>query len=460
MNSIEDTIAAIATPLGEGGLAVIRISGKNAVPITDIYFRGKSSLSVSQTQTAHFGSFRDEKGQIIDEVVATVFLAPNSFTGEDVVEISCHGGIFIQKKILSTLIMSGARLAEPGEFSKRRFLNGKIDLSQAEAIADLIHSRSEFSHHASLNQLKGKLSEQITAIRNSLLDLCGLLELELDFVEEGYEFTDRTKLETEIRLAIHKIDELLTSFNIGKYYREGVKIVITGSPNSGKSSIFNALLDENRAIVTEIPGTTRDVIEGELIIGGTLFRFLDTAGIRETSDVIEAEGVRRSYEHISSANLVLKVFDCSVRDFKEGIDIELIKSNPRFNSIVIVNKIDLLSEKTKYILEKNYLKESIVFVSALNHIGIDILQKEILKKTVFENGEMFNSNAVTNIRHKQLLERSKEKLELSLNSLPNLSSELLVVDIRSAMNYLGEIVGAVTNEELLNNIFSKFCIGK
>jgi tRNA modification GTPase len=460
MNTLEDTIAAIATPLGEGGLAVIRISGKNAIAISDIYFKGKKTLAASQSHTAHFGNFLDKDGCAVDEVVATIFLAPNSYTGDDVVEISCHGGIFIQKKILSAVISGGAKLSEPGEFTKRRYLNGKIDLSQAEAISDLIHSRSEFSHKASLNQLKGKLSEQITSIRNSLLDLCGLLELELDFVEEGYEFTDREKLESEIRLAQKKINYLLSSFRTGKFYRDGVKVVISGKPNSGKSSIFNALLEDNRAIVTNIPGTTRDVIEEELILEGTIFRFFDTAGLRATSDIVEAEGVRRSYEQISSSDLILRVFDCTEKDYLMDLENELKNDNNNLNSIAIINKIDLLTKEENKRLSLKYFDRPVIFTSALNWVGIKQLQAEILIKTIFRDGEMFNSNALTNIRHKQLLEKSAEKLESSLITLKNSSSELLVTDIRSAMNYLGEIVGVVTTEELLNNIFSKFCIGK
>ncbi|MBS4027347.1 MAG: tRNA uridine-5-carboxymethylaminomethyl(34) synthesis GTPase MnmE [Ignavibacteriales bacterium] len=457
MNILDDTIVAIATPLGEGGLSVIRLSGRHSLEIADICFRGKGNLSSAKTQTAHFGYFVDDGGNVIDEVVATLFLAPKSYTTENIVEFSCHGGAFVTKKILQALIATGARLAEPGEFTKRAFLNGRIDLSQAEAVSDLIHSRSELAHQSSVSQIKGELSSILKKIREKLLDLCGLLELELDFVEEGYQFANRNRLEQELSVTISEIEELLNSFSVGRFYREGIRIVITGKPNVGKSSLLNALLQENRSIVTDIPGTTRDVIEDELTIDGITFRFIDTAGIRETKDEIEAEGVRRSYEQIEQADVIIELID--VTDSSNESYSELIEFNK--NKLLVFNKIDLVDKVKIEKIKPNIENENSIFISAKHKIGIKELEQRILSKTIIRKSDSSDSITITNVRHKNSMEKALNNLQNAHSTLTkNQTSELLTIDIRSALNNIGEITGEVTSEEILNNIFSKFCIGK
>lgn len=304
-----DTISAISTPPGEGGISVIRISGGDAVSICDRVFLGKTKLIDSQSHTAHFGRIIDEDGSVIDEVVAVTFRKPNSYTCEDVVEISCHGGYLVTQKILRCILAKGARIAEPGEFTKRAFLNGRLDLSQAEAVGDLIHSQSEAAYRSSMRQLTGELSRQIKSVRDELLNLASLLELELDFSEEKVEFANRKVLEDRLVGSINVIDALLESFAVGKVYREGVRVTIAGKPNVGKSSLLNALLQESRAIVSEIPGTTRDTVSESLSVGGVLFRLTDTAGLRETTDAIEREGVNRAQKEAEQSDIVLLVMD-------------------------------------------------------------------------------------------------------------------------------------------------------
>ncbi|MBM4166169.1 MAG: tRNA uridine-5-carboxymethylaminomethyl(34) synthesis GTPase MnmE [Ignavibacteria bacterium] len=501
MYSLEDTIAAIATPLGEGGLAVLRVSGKNAITSVEKFFDGKQKLSLAKTHTAHFGNFTDGKGNVIDEVVTTIFLSAKSYTGENVVEISCHGSIFVARKILEILLTNKIRLAEPGEFTKRAFLNGKIDLPQAEAVADLIKANSEIAQKCSFSQIKGELSSQTKKIGGKILDLCSMLELELDFVEEDYQFATKEKIVSELNFLIGKIENLLASYKIGRFYRDGVNVVISGIPNVGKSSLLNALLQENKAIVTEIPGTTRDVVEGELLLDGILFRFFDTAGIRETKNIIEEEGIRRSYEKMAAADLTLIVNDstdatndCSdvskinipnithQRQFAKSAENSLpwiscmtadgiIRDTAKLSDfnfetkkqITVFNKVDLLSDErqNKLRTEIEHTNLDYVFVSAKTHLGIIELQKKILELTVYENGEIANVSVLTNTRHKELFGKIQECIKNALNGVSEeKTTELIVLDLRSALNFIGEITGEVTTEEILNNIFSKFCIGK
>jgi tRNA modification GTPase len=461
-----DTIAAIATPLGEGGISVIRVSGQDALAVADRGFRSSKRLSSVQSHTAHFGRFVSPSGDVLDEVVALVFRQPNSYTGENVVEISCHGGVFVTRRILEALVDYGARLAEPGEFTKRAFLNGKIDLSQAEAVADLIHAGSELALRSSLEQLQGRLSEQVNKLRNQIIDVAGLLELELDFAEENLEFVDKKKLAQQLDSIINDLRQLADSFESGRVYREGVKVVLIGSPNVGKSSILNSLLNSNRAIVTEIPGTTRDTIEESLSIDGLLFRIVDTAGIRETSDPIEQEGVRRTESQIENSDLLLFVFDSSRQALKEEIDKFKGLCGKRGSSrgLIVINKIDLPERLNIEALEEIRFHKSmpVVRVSARTGEGMEELKKKMVGTVLSKKSlELGKSVTVTNIRHHKALTQAASSLELSLQSLNNgMSGELVAVDMRAALDRLGEITGAVTTDDILNSIFSKFCIGK
>ena len=468
MKSEIDTIAAIATPIGEGGISVIRLSGSRAIAIAESVFKGKTCLGSARSHTAHFGRIADRKGNVIDEVVATVFLEPNSYSGENTVEISCHGGILVTKRVLELLLDSGARHAQPGEFTKRAFLNGRLDLSQAEAVADLIHARSDSAHRTSVRQLEGAISERIKQLRSKLIDSIGLLELELDFTEEGLEFLDKTKFRQAIGETTVEIDHLLESFKAGRIYREGVKVVIAGPPNAGKSSLLNAFLESNRAIVTNIPGTTRDTIEESVNIGGVAFRLVDTAGLRETHDGIEREGVRRTEEEARNGEVVLVVVDASeqagtanrgkLQEFVAAIESAGTKQ------IFVLNKCDLPTRPVMQVLASLGARAGSIFVniSAKTRRGMDALQKALVEAAFSgRTAEIDASETVTNARHFEALRHAKRSLVLALESLDQeQSSEFVAVDLRKSLDSLGEITGEVTTDEILNNIFSKFCIGK
>ena len=466
MKSQDDVIVAIATPVGEGGISVIRLSGKCAFEIADRVFRGRVRISEARTHTAHFGYVIDPSGKMLDEVVAVVFRGPHSYTAEDVVELSCHGGVWITRTILDSVIANGARLAEAGEFTKRAFLNGRIDLSQAEAVADLIRARTDLAHRSSLHQLEGRLSERINGVRNELIELCGLLELELDFVEEEIEFTDKPRLARKVSSVIVELDGLISSYTFGKVCREGVKVVLSGKPNVGKSSLLNALLNENRAIVTEIPGTTRDVIEEGLNIDGVLFRVVDTAGLRETVDIIELEGVRRSENQILSCEILVLVFDASQPvGYSERRLIERILSkvdSEQTGCLIVQNKIDLVSNGQSDAALQFLSRYRRLKISALRGIGLDDVRRELVKLALGNGtGSSDGAVTVTNARHKQSLEEARDHLRLALRSIEERQSgEFVAVDLRSALDFLGEIVGVVTTDDILNSIFSKFCIGK
>ncbi len=457
-----DTIAAISTPIGEGGIAVIRISGRASIGIADQLFYGKRKISECISHTVHFGKLQSRDGKIIDEVVTTLFRSPNSYTGEDVVEISCHGGVFVAKRALEEIVSSGAQLAEPGEFTKRAFLNGKIDLSQAEAVADLIQSRSGKAHKASIAQLEGWLSIEIGTVRDELINALGLLELELDFVEEGLEFVDKSKVTSLINKTLEKINVLIESFNTGKVYKEGVSVVLAGAPNVGKSSLLNVLLNENRAIVTAIPGTTRDLIEESITIDGILFQITDTAGLRDTQDIVEKEGVMRTEKKIQDGDVIVAMFDASRRIQDE--ERTFIKRLRDQSGIVVpvINKVDIERKKGTIEIEQA-LGRRPLRVSTLTREGVEALKDELVKQA-FGKGKSTipeSSFVVTNRRHIVALEKAKKGLASALESLQSrTSSELVAIDLRSGLDSLGEITGAVTNDEILNNIFSKFCIGK
>ncbi len=462
-----DTIAAIATPIGEGGISVVRVSGPHAISVASHGFKGRTRLEDAPSHTAHYGKFVDTSGNPADEVVALVFRSPHSYTGEDVVEISCHGGILVTRRILELLLEHGARHAGAGEFTKRAFLNGRIDLSQAEAVADLIKAKSDRAHESSMQQLEGRLSRRIQTIRSKLIEALGLLELELDFVEDHLEFIDKSKVAELLESTLAELTAMADTYKAGRVYREGLKVVLLGAPNVGKSSILNSLLNSDRAIVTDIPGTTRDVIEEALQIDGVLFRVVDTAGLRESNDPVEMEGMRRTTQQVSEADILLFVLDSSrpLDPSELRLAEEMVKQTKGSQrGIVVFNKSDLPTAINGVVVEKALHLATLpsAAISALTGEGMDRL-KDLLARSAI-NG-LYNSTddgiTVTNIRHYEALRRSSESLVFALDSLrQGSSSEFIAVDIRASLDSLGEIIGIVTNEEILNSIFSKFCIGK
>ena len=455
-----DTIAAIATPPGEGGISVIRISGRDSFAVADRVFVGKSSLSASPSHTAHFGKIVDGEGNYVDEVVALTFKNPNSYTCEDVVEVSCHGGYIVTQKVLGMILAAGARAAEPGEFTKRAFLNGRLDLSQAEAVGDLIHSKSEAAYRSSLRQLSGELSREIKGVRDELLNLASLLELELDFSEEDVEFANRKSLEGRLTDALTVVDGLLSSYAVGRVYKEGVRVTIAGKPNAGKSSLLNALLREDRAIVSSIPGTTRDTISESVVIDGIVFRLTDTAGLRETADVIERQGVDRAQKEAEQGDILLLVLDLS-ENYYNGIDplyskLEHICGAAGIKVIKVWNKLDIHRSGAPRLPDEG----RVFYVSALTGEGIEALRKGLLSAVLAADlGE--TSVVVTSARHRDALSRAGKSLRYSLETLRSgRSGEFVAMDLRAGLNALGEITGEITTDDILNNIFSKFCIGK
>ena len=448
---LEDTIAAVATPTGVGAISVIRVSGPRTFGAVDKIFVGKIKLSEAATHTIHYGKIVDQEGNLIDDVLASVFKNPNSYTGEDSVEISTHGNPLITKKIIELLVEKNIRLAEPGEFTKRAFLNNRIDLAQAEAVADVISSRTNASLKGARNQLDGILSNKVQSLRESLLNATSFVELELDFAEEDVEFINFKDLLKRIEIIISEINLLLKSYSFGKVIKDGVNVALVGKPNVGKSSLLNYILKESRAIVSKIPGTTRDVIREDAEIDGILFRLYDTAGLRVSEDEIEKEGVTRSREVVKNSDLVLYINDVE-QNGSEDILEEIYSLNEKSKVVRVLNKIDLGNKKNI---------NADIYISALNGDGIDKLFLK-LKEMVFENSNYSEKSAiVSNLRHFNCLMNSKTFLENAKESINNkLSGEFISVDLRNAANSLGEIIGEVTSEDILNNIFMKFCIGK
>jgi tRNA modification GTPase len=453
-----DTIAAIATPLGEAGISMIRVSGTGAFGVVDAVFRSKSSLLKALSHTIHHGKIVHPQEGVVDDVLVSVFRKPHSYTGEDAIEISCHGSYYVSRKILETVIGAGARMADPGEFTQRAFLNGKMDLMQAEAVADLIHSKTALAHRASIEQLSGKLSTAINDLRKKLIDLCSLLELELDFAEEGIALADHKKTISIFDTTITEIEILIQSFNYGKFIRDGVKVVLAGSPNVGKSSLLNVLLQENRAIVSEHPGTTRDVIEETLLIDGIAFRLVDTAGLRTTSDVIEQEGVRRSNDQIGSADMILLLLDSSV---PIGNSLEnVLKFLDEYGDkiFLVLNKTDICSPDFEGQAFKDF--DSIA-ISCITKQGVDALTKKLVGRVMSGFDSNSSSIKIQSDRHRQLLRMTQNSLISAKSAfIDGLGNELVAIDLRGALNYLGEIIGLTTPEDILNNIFSRFCVGK
>lgn len=453
--ALQDTISAISTPQGVGAIGIIRLSGPNAISIADRLFHGKK-LSKQASHTLHFGSIR-YKGKILDEVVVSLFRAPQSYTGENVVEISCHASPYIMQTMLQLTFDEGARPARPGEFTLRAFLNGKMDLSQAEAVADLIASGSEAAHDLAIKQMRGGFSNEISRLRQELLHFASLIELELDFSEEDVEFAQREELIKLVEKIRTLISGLSKSFRLGNVLKNGVSTVIAGRPNAGKSTLLNALLKEERAIVSEIPGTTRDSIEELINIEGILFRLIDTAGLRDASDKIEAIGVGRTLEEIKRSSLIIYLFDLA-NTSPAMLAKDLKKLPARAPIILAGNKSDLATDKQKEAIRSQW--PEVLMLSSLKGENLEDLNRALIKNLHAENWQE-ESSIVSNARHYHALQKADEALSEVLNGIRNgISGEFLALDIRSALDALGEISGEVSNDELLGNIFSKFCIGK
>ncbi|HTN21373.1 MAG TPA: tRNA uridine-5-carboxymethylaminomethyl(34) synthesis GTPase MnmE [Pelobium sp.] len=450
----EETIVALATPNGIGAIGVIRLSGPEAIKIINSVFKGKD-LAQQDSHTIHFGTIRDGE-KVIDEVLVSLFVAPKSYTKENVVEISCHGSKYIIDAIIKLLIKKGARLAKAGEFTLRAFLNGGLDLSQAEAVADLIASNSKASHQLAMQQMRGGFSNELKMLREQLIHFASMIELELDFGEEDVEFANRDDLKRLILRLMSHISNLISSFDLGNVIKNGVPVVIAGKPNVGKSTLLNALLNEERAIVSEIAGTTRDTVEDEINIKGITFRFIDTAGIRETQDIIEAKGVERTFEKIKSSAIVIYLFDPEETNEIELaqilIDLRAVTEQNNSTLIVVANKADIhpLTESNETVLQ----------ISAKEKQNLQLLEKALLDAV---NLNLLNSDEVivSNIRHLEALQKTEDALNRVMDGIDNpVTSDFLALDIKQALHYLGEIVGTVTTDDLLDNIFSKFCIGK
>jgi len=458
-----DTIIALATPPGMGAISVIRLSGKDSIIISNKLFKSLNNTDLinQNTHTISLGYIKDSD-VTIDKVLISVFKAPKSYTGENIVEISCHGSVLLQQKIIDLFTVNGCRFADPGEFTLRAFLNGKMDLSQAESVADLIKSTSESSHKIAMDHMRGGFSNNIKLLREELLNFASLIELELDFSEEDVEFANMKAFEDLLVKIISTLKNLIDSFSLGNVIKEGIPISIVGEPNTGKSTLLNSILNEEKAIVSDIAGTTRDSIEDEIVINGINFRFIDTAGIRSTDDKIETIGIRKTFENINKSNIVLYVIDSSkVNDKNLNIyksNIDKIKSDySDKNILLLANKIDLSNIS---FINDNFSDYDLITISAKDNINIDKVKAKI--SSYIELGIVNNSSSVvTNSRHFSVLNNALTEVQNVYNGMKDgISSDLLAVDVRQALYHFGELTGEITNDELLGNIFSKFCIGK
>lgn len=457
-----DTIAAISTAVGEAGIGIVRLSGKDAIKIANNIFRGinNKTLLNAENRKMVYGHIIDNRNdEIIDEVLIVSMKEPHTYTRENVVEIYCHGGIIPVRKILELLLYNGARLAEPGEFTKRAFLNGRLDLSQAEAVIDIIKAKTDKSFQVSMDQLEGGLSKKVEVIRDTVLSMLAHVEVTIDFPEDDIEEVTYEELEENANRVISEIKKLLSTADRGKILRDGINTVILGKPNVGKSSLMNALLRENRAIVTDIPGTTRDIIEEHLNIDGIPLRIIDTAGIRETEDLVERIGVDRAKETIESADLIIAVFDISTDLTEEDYNIiDLIKGR---KALVLLNKTDLPKKYSEDRLRELLEGVDIISASVINEVGLDVLEDSI--KEMFYSGEieLDSSVVVTNLRHKNQLEKALVNMESALNDIrAQVPLDCIEVDLRDCWENLGEILGETIGEDILDKIFAEFCIGK
>ena len=465
----QDNIIALATPAGAGAIAIIRISGKDAIRLGDNFFKSISGKKLvnQATHTIHLGHIIKE-GKELDEVLVSVFKDPNSYTGENVLEISCHGSPFIQQEIIQLFLRNGCRTANPGEFTLRAFLNGKLDLSQAEAVADLIASDNEASHQIAMQQMRGGFSNEIKALREELMNFASLIELELDFAEEDVEFANRDQFRDLIARIVRVLKHLIDSFAVGNVIKNGIPVAIIGEPNVGKSTLLNALLNEEKAIVSDIAGTTRDAIEDELNIGGIGFRFIDTAGIRETDDVVESIGIKKTFEKTSQAQVIIYLFDTSQVDVQhlEGTIAEIKQIQNKFPDkplVVVANKVDQLSEADKKqlaVIATQVATSHLLLLSAKTGKGVEELKEKLLE--FVNTGALRNNETIiTNSRHYDALLKALEEIQKVQQGMDaKLSGDLLAIDIRQALYHFGEITGEISSDDLLGNIFANFCIGK
>lgn len=464
-NDRNDTICAVSTAPGIGGIAVVRVSGNNAIDVVMKSWLGINLENVP-SHTAHFGRIIDKNAEILDEVVIVVFRAPNTFTGEDIVEISCHGSLWVQQQLLNLLIQNGCRIATGGEFTQRAFLNGKIDLSQAEAIADVIASSSRASHRIAINQMRGGFSRELSLLREQLLEFVSLIELELDFSEEEVEFADRVRLTSLAQNINDVISRLANSFSVGNAIKNGVPVAIVGETNVGKSTLLNHLLHEDRALVSNIHGTTRDVIEDTITIQGTLFRFIDTAGIRDTTDEIENMGIERTFKKLDEANIAMWVIDGNA-PLTEILEMSknIISRTENKTLIAVINKMDtLLDEQISSIksalLENLPTTSHLIFISAKQSKNIDELERLLISSAHLPSNDS-SEVIVTNARHYAALENARKAITRTIEGLQaGISGDFISQDIRECMHYLGEITGEITTTQILTSIFTRFCIGK
>ena len=457
---MKETICAISTPPGLGAIALIRTSGPQAFDISARLFDEKFQLSKLAPQVAKFAEVVEHE-QLVDQVVVVKFAAPHSYTGEDMVEISCHGSVYIQKKIVELLVENGCRMALPGEFTQRAFLNGKLDLPQAEAIADLIDSQSETTHKLAVNQLKGGFSKKLAQLREQLVHIASLIELELDFSEEDVEFANRDELNDLLQSLQSEVMRLIRSFKIGNVLKNGIPVAIVGKPNVGKSTLLNAILRHDRAIVSQIPGTTRDTIEDTFVIDGTLFRFIDTAGIRESEDEIENFGIQRTYQAIQTASVILYMFDVSTSKV-EDVETELADFRAHVDMqdkhlVIIANKMDELQEIPAQFSQ--WQDMNVLFVSAKRNVNMDSIEQQL--KEFVENYQLSDCSLLTNERHYELLSSINNSIERIREGMrTEIPTDLLAEDVRAALYDLGCLTGTISTNDILNNVFSKFCIGK
>lgn len=464
-DNYNDTICAVSTAQGVGGIAVIRVSGSQALYIVDKVVRLPKDRQLTEVEAYHavYGTFYDGVRDI-DQIVALVFRAPRSFTGEDVVEISCHGSVYIQQEIVRVLIDNGCRLARPGEFTQRAFLNGKMDLSQAEAVADLISSRSKSAHRLALNQMKGGFSKELAELRGQLLKFTSLVELELDFSDhEDLEFADRTELKELAHKIEDKISSLAGSFSVGNAIKEGIPVAIVGETNAGKSTLLNAIVGEEKAIVSDIQGTTRDMIEDVVNINGVLYRFIDTAGLRQTTDTIENMGIERTYQTMDKAAVVLWIIDCQkVTEHIEWLAERIVKHSKGKKLLLVLNKSDKIEQEEKKALDNIFSTYDApkIYISAKQGIALDDLRKMITEVAELpEVGD--NDVTVTNMRHYEALKNALASIRRVNDGLAsNISGDFLSQDLRECLQHIGEITGEITTDEVLGNIFKNFCIGK
>jgi tRNA modification GTPase len=457
---LDDTITAISTPLGEGGIGIVRISGKDALKVADRIFKGKLPPSQIPSHTVNYGEIINSKSkEVIDEVLLTVFRAPKSYTAEDLVEISCHGGYLVLSKVLEQALNGGARLAQPGEFTLRAFVNGRIDLSQAEAVAELIRAKTDLGHKLALKHLKGDLSERINSYRERLINILARFEVEIDFSEEDIEPLDKKEAIREIESIEKDLESLLTTYHDGKILREGLNVVIIGKPNVGKSSLLNALLKEDRSIVTPIPGTTRDTISEYANFKGIPVRLVDTAGYHISKDTIELEGIRRTKVEMSEADIILLVIDTSLE--VEAEELELDRPIKNSKCLIVLNKIDISSDGLIKRNEDKFMERPKVRVSALKGDGIEDLKDLIVSCALTLKKDQTQGVILSSLRHKNALTCAKRSLSLVKDSLhKNLSPEFVALDLKAALDAIGEVIGKTITDDILNKIFSEFCIGK